>query len=79
MNKVKKTDVEFKIDNYSIFVDIADEKEIKKVINYFINNLEVIYNERGRNASAQYSHTRVALNQLLEYALNGTDIPQPNR
>lgn len=63
---LSKKEIEVKLFDYNILVDINDPKEIIQTVNGLINDLELYIQAEEDNYSQKYAYTRQAINKLLE-------------
>jgi hypothetical protein len=62
-------EIELKLFDYNILVDITNPKEVINTVNGLVNDLELYTKKADKYKSAKYACTRQAINELLESAL----------
>ena len=62
-------EIELKLFDYNILVDITNPKEVINTVNGLVNDLELYTKKADKYSSAKYARTREALNKLLESTL----------
>lgn len=63
---LSKKEIELKLFDYNILVDITNPKEVMNTVNGLINDLELYIEGEEANYSEKYALTRQAINKLLE-------------
>lgn len=63
---LSKKEIELKLFDYNILVDITNPKEVINTVNGLVNDLELYIQGEEDNYSEKYAYTRQAINKLLE-------------